>query len=125
TKEVRAILPVDLPLIDEPDVHLVHKGRRLQGMVSPLAPKLAGRNASELRIDERQQLVQRSPVAATPIGEQRRDVARRDHRSLLQSIGKKPKHSTGRIPSCPCPVDPFWPPLARSPIDGALRAVRL
>ena len=40
------------PLIDEPDEHLVHKGRRLQGVVSPLAPKLAGRHAPELRIDE-------------------------------------------------------------------------
>ena len=89
-KEMRAILPVDLPLIDEPDVHLVHKGRRLQGVVGPLVPKLAGRNASELRIDEWQQLVERSPVAATPVAEQCRDVARRGHRSLLQSIGLKP-----------------------------------
>ena len=76
-------------LINEPDEHLVHKGRRLQSVVSPLAPKLAGRHAPKLRIDEWQQLVERSPVAATPIAEQRRDVARRDHRSLLQSIGWK------------------------------------
>jgi hypothetical protein len=79
TKEMRSILPIHLALIDEPDEHLVHKGSRLQGVVSPLAPKLAGRNASELRIDEWQQLVKRSPVAATPIAEQCRDVARRDH----------------------------------------------
>ena len=90
TKEMRPILPVDLALIDEPDVHLVHKGGRLQGVVGPLAPKLARRDAPELRIDERQQLIERSPVAATPIAEQCRDVARRDHRSLLQSIGSRP-----------------------------------
>jgi hypothetical protein len=38
-------------------------------MVGPLAPKLAGGNTSELRIDERQQLVDGSPVAAIPIAE--------------------------------------------------------
>jgi hypothetical protein len=81
---MRPILPVDLPLIDEPDEHLVDEGRWLQGVVSPLAAKLAGRHAPQLRIDEWQQLVERSPVAATPIAEQGRDVARRDHQSLLQ-----------------------------------------
>jgi hypothetical protein len=91
TKEMRSILPVDLPLIDEPDEDLVHQGRRLQGVVSPFAPKLAGRDAPELRIDEWQQLVERSPVAATPIAEQCRDIARRAHRSLRQLVGSKPK----------------------------------
>jgi hypothetical protein len=89
TKTMGAILPIDVALIAEPDVRLMNKGRRLQGVVSPLAPKLAGRHASELRVDEWQQLVERSPVAAIPIAEQCRDVARRDHRSLLQSIGSK------------------------------------
>ena len=41
-----------LALVDEPHVHLVHKGRRLQGMVGPLVPKLARGHAAELRIDE-------------------------------------------------------------------------
>ena len=72
----------DLPLIDEADEHLVHECGRLQGVVCALAPKLAGGNAAELRIDEWQQLVERSPVAATPVAEQRRDIARRRHRSL-------------------------------------------
>jgi hypothetical protein len=58
-KEMRPILPVDLALVDEPEEQLVHKGRRLQGVVSPLASKVAGRNTSELRIDEWQQLVER------------------------------------------------------------------
>src|SRR5262245_30982580 len=82
TKEMRAILPVDLPLIDEPDEHLMNQGRRLQGVVGALAPKLAGRHTPELPIDQWQQLVERCPVATTPLAEQRRDVARRDHRSL-------------------------------------------
>ena len=76
TKEMRSILPVDLALVDEPEVHLMNKGRRLQGVVGPLLPKLARGHAAELRIDEWQQLVERRPVAATPIAEQRCDVAR-------------------------------------------------
>ena len=38
-------------------------------------PKLAHGNAAELLIDERQQLIEGSPAAATPVNEQRRDVA--------------------------------------------------
>ena len=68
---------------------LVNQGRGLQGVVGPLVAKLARRDAAELRIDERQQLIERSPVAATPIAEQRRDVARRNHWSLLQSVGSE------------------------------------
>src|SRR5512134_1048529 len=94
TKEMRPILPIDLALVDEPDVHLMNKGRRLQGVVGPLLPKLARGHAAELRIDEWQQLIERSPVAATPIAKQCRDVARRDHRSLLKSGGSGPQHST-------------------------------
>ena len=74
-EKVRPILPIDLPLVDEPEVHLVDQGRGLQGVVGPLAPKLARRHATELRVDQRQQLIERSLVAATPIAEQRRDFA--------------------------------------------------
>jgi hypothetical protein len=84
TKEVRPILPVDAALVDEPDVHLMHKGRWLQGVVGTLVPKLARGHPAELRIHKRQQFIERSPVAAIPIAEQRRDVARRHHGILLQ-----------------------------------------
>jgi hypothetical protein len=83
TKEVRSILPVDLPLIDDPQVHLVNERRRLQGVVGPLAAKVAPRNATELRIDERQQLIERTAVAAALIAKQRRDVAGRGQERLL------------------------------------------
>jgi hypothetical protein len=89
TKKMRSILPIDLALVDEPDVRLMNKGRRLQGVVGPLVPKLARGHAAELRIDEWQQLIERSPVAATPLAEQRRDVARRNHWSLLQPVGSE------------------------------------
>jgi len=45
TKEWARFCQSPLPLIDEPDEHPVHEGRRLQGVVSPLGPKLAGRDA--------------------------------------------------------------------------------
>jgi len=77
TKEMRAILPIDLALVDEPDVGLMNQSRRLQGVVGALSPKLARGHAAELRVDEWQQLAERSAVAATPITEQRRDVRRR------------------------------------------------
>ena len=53
----------------------MNKGRGLQGVVGPLAPKLARGNTAELRIDEWQQLIERIALAATPVAKQRRDVA--------------------------------------------------
>ena len=88
TEEMRAILPIDLTLVDEPDVHLMDESRGLQGVIGPFVPELAHRHAAELRIDERQQLIERSPVAATPIAEQRGDVARRDHWSLFNQLDR-------------------------------------
>ena len=38
TEEVRAILPIDLALVNEPHVRLMDQGRRLQGVVRALAP---------------------------------------------------------------------------------------
>ena len=68
-KEVCSILPVDLALVDEPEVDLVDERRRLQRVVSSLAPKLARGRPAELSVDEREQLIERSPIAATPIAE--------------------------------------------------------
>jgi hypothetical protein len=76
---MRSILPIALALIDEAKVHLVNKGRRLQGVVGPLVPKLARGDAAKLRIDEWQQLIEGGPVAPAPVAEQRRDVATRHH----------------------------------------------
>ena len=68
-EEVRSILPVDMALVDEPEVDLVNERRRLQGVVRPLASKLPRGRAPKLCIHERQQLIERSPIAATPIAE--------------------------------------------------------
>ena len=52
---------------------------RLQGVADSFHPKLARCDAAELRVDEWQQLIKRSAVAATPISEERRDVVWRGH----------------------------------------------
>ena len=84
TEEMCSILPVTFPLIGKPHVRLVNQGGWLQGVVGPLVAKLSRRNASELGIDKRQQLVERAPIAATPIAEQRRHIARREHEVFNQ-----------------------------------------
>jgi len=101
-KEVRAILPIDVPLIDEPNEHLVYKGGRLQRVVGTLVPKLAQGDAAELLIDDWQQLVERSSVAATPIAEQCRHVVGRDQGTLLGWTGAPsiaPRNTTRPPPS--------------------------
>jgi hypothetical protein len=79
TEEVRSTPPIDTALIDQPQVSLVDQRGRLQRVSGSLAPKLARRDAAELRIDEWQQLIECTVVAATPITEQRRDAAGRGH----------------------------------------------
>ena len=76
TKEMRAIPPIDPPLIDQSQIRFVDERRRLQGVPHPLASKLARGDAAQLGIHERQQLVEGTVVPATPIVEQRRDVRR-------------------------------------------------
>jgi hypothetical protein len=78
-KEVSPVPPVDVTLIDEPEVDLVNQCGRLQRVADSLAPKLARRNGAQLRVDERQQLIECTAVAATPFAEERRDVTRRGH----------------------------------------------
>ena len=75
-KKMRSILPVDLTLIDEPEIRLVNQRGRLERVVDPFFPKLARGDAAHLRVDERQQLVKRTAVAATPVREERRDLGR-------------------------------------------------
>jgi hypothetical protein len=76
-KEVRPILPVDLALIDHPQVNLVNERRRLQCVGGAFASELAAGHATQLRIDQREQLIQSTAIAAAPVGEKRRHVNRR------------------------------------------------
>jgi hypothetical protein len=86
TEEMRTILPVDAPLIDEPDVHLMNESRWRQRVVGPLVPELARGNPTKLRIDQWQHLIERSSIAATPIGEQHGDIARGSGWIFLQRL---------------------------------------
>ena len=94
-KRIVCELSGDLYLV----LHLMIEGRRVQGVVGTLVPKLARGNPAELRIDEWQQLIERGSIAATPIAEERRDVVRRSHWSPFSTSRIGPQDSTRRTGS--------------------------
>jgi hypothetical protein len=59
-KEVCAVTPLDVPLIDQADVHLMYQRGWLQRVFSDFTTHLRGRDAPEVVINERDQLVERS-----------------------------------------------------------------
>jgi hypothetical protein len=60
SEEMGSVAPLKMPLIDEADVHFVHEGGWLQRMASCFTTHLCRRDAPEVVIDERDQLVERS-----------------------------------------------------------------
>jgi hypothetical protein len=58
-----------VPLVDEPEVHLMNERSRLQSVLRSFAPQLAGGYTAEFPINERQQLIACANVAASPISE--------------------------------------------------------
>ena len=52
-EEMRAVLPVATPLVDEPQIRFVHQSGRLKAMSRPLATELALRDAPQFGIDNR------------------------------------------------------------------------
>ena len=73
-EEMRPIPPVDLPLVDQPQVDLVNQRGWLQRVADPFAAKLARGHPTQLRVDERQQLVESISVTTPPFGQKRRHV---------------------------------------------------
>ena len=67
-KEVSSIPPVAVSLVNESQIHLVNQGGRLEGVADPFASKLSPRDPAQLRIDPRQQLIERTLVTTTPLG---------------------------------------------------------
>jgi hypothetical protein len=65
-EEMRAILPGDPLLTDQPEIHLMDQCCRLQSVVPTLVAKVGGRSSSELSINERQQIVPRLQVTPPP-----------------------------------------------------------
>jgi hypothetical protein len=83
-----------MALVDEAEVGLMHERGRLQRVVRPLVAKLPCGDATELRIDEWEQLIERGLVATTPIAQQRRDVAGSGHSALRQWVDSSAQHTT-------------------------------
>ena len=73
-EEMRPIPPVALPLVDQAQVELVNERGGLQREATPFAAKLAYGHATQLRVDERQQLVEGIRVTTPPFGQKRRYV---------------------------------------------------
>jgi hypothetical protein len=73
-KKVRPIPPVDVPLVNEPQKYLVNERSRLERVARSLTPEMPRRHPAQLGVDERQQLIEGTLVAATPVPEQRRDL---------------------------------------------------
>jgi hypothetical protein len=74
---VRAILPVDLALIDQLQVRHVDEGRCLQRVLAPLAREVARRDDAQLVLDDRDQPVQCLALAVLSLPKQARDLRRR------------------------------------------------
>ena len=76
-EEVCAVLPVESLLTREFQVCLVNKCSCLQRVTGALLAHLALSDPPEFHLDEREELVERRPVAFAPIGEQLGDFLRR------------------------------------------------
>ena len=74
-KEMRAILPVHLALIDELEEGFVDQGRGLKGVVAPLPAQVGGGEPPQLGINRRQEPVERILPPETPLLEQLRDLS--------------------------------------------------
>ena len=68
-EEVRSILPVRMAA-NKSKVRLVYEGGRLQDVPWPFMSQSGGRPAAKLLMDDRDELVARSEIAATPCTEQ-------------------------------------------------------
>jgi hypothetical protein len=79
SKELRAILPRQVRLPNEPQVCLVHECGWLQRVVATLAPQIAGCLAPELPMHEREQRIAGLHIAARPRLQQTCDAV---HHSL-------------------------------------------
>jgi hypothetical protein len=56
-QEVRAALPVDIPLTEQPQVRFVDERRRLKSVVPPFSAKMGGGAAPEILVHQRQERV--------------------------------------------------------------------
>jgi hypothetical protein len=73
-EEVSAVLPSNAALVDQMKICLVNQSSGFKGVVQTLAAKETGRQAPQLVVHDRQQLVDCCLVTVTPILEQPGDL---------------------------------------------------
>ncbi len=71
-KKVGAILPVHLPKIDQPQIHLVDQGSGLEGMAGRLVSHVALGHLMQFPVHEGRQLLKRTFIPVAPSPEQSR-----------------------------------------------------
>jgi len=69
-KELGAVLPVDVFLIDEPKVCLIYQRRRLQCVIGKFLTKAINCDAPRLLVNERQHLVDGCFIAVARVDEE-------------------------------------------------------
>jgi hypothetical protein len=74
-EELRTVTPIGLPLIDEPEVGLVHKSRGLQDVPRPLPAKPTSGLSPQLAVQKLQYLISGGQISLAPGPKQSRDVA--------------------------------------------------
>ena len=87
-EEMRPVLPAHVFGAEQPHVHLVHQAGGPQGVIGTLVPQVAGGDAPQLWVDQRDQLIPRVLVATAQLAEKRRDVARSRHGHSRQDRGR-------------------------------------
>ena len=67
---MRPVLPLDALDIEEAHIRLVDERRGLQGMLAAFAAHMTASDSPQLVVDERNELIERGPIAAAPGQEQ-------------------------------------------------------
>src|SRR5262249_20858174 len=75
-EELRAVLPLRAPLIDETQIRLVHERGWLQRVALPLSTKVRGSTVPQLFVDECHDALARVQISIPPGREELRDVVR-------------------------------------------------
>jgi hypothetical protein len=95
--ELRAILPVDALLVDQPQVGFVDERGRLEGMVRALPSQVAGGDPAKLVVDERQHPLAGVLVAVGRVEQQLRGT--HGTRFFMHGLGDVATDSSTRIPA--------------------------
>ena len=65
-QEVRAVLPIDSILVDQPQVGFVNERGRLQGVVAPFPTQIACRARPQISVNQMEEIVARLDVPTSP-----------------------------------------------------------